>query len=124
MTFVAKPTTYQGDWERVTFVASYLMDTTQNYYTSLLRHDPANLALNHWEDFTREFGRMFGVVNTQIEAEQNLRQLQMGDRDRFSNHIIRFKEYGFESQWNDAALQSELYRSLPDRIKETMKVIP
>jgi hypothetical protein len=124
MTFFAKPVTFQGDHEKVTFAASYLTETAQSHYTSLLQYNPDHPALHSWEGFIREFGGMFGVVNTQVEADQNLRMLQMGENERFSNHIIRFESFAFESNWNSAALQSELYRSLSTRIKEAMKVIP
>ena len=124
MTFFMKPVTFQGDHEKVMFTASYLTETAQSHYTSLLQHNPDHPALHSWEGFIREFGGMFGVVNTQIEVDQTLRRLQMTDLDRFSNHIIRFEASAFKSNWNSAALQSELYRSLPIRIKEAMKVIP
>ena len=124
MTFFAKPTTYQGDRERVVFAASYLVESAQNHYTSLLQYSPNHPALHSWDDFIREFGGMFGIANVQVEAEQSLRQLQMTDRDHFTNHIIKFEGHAYDSSWNYAALQSELYRSLPLRIKEVMKVIP
>src|ERR1700731_107537 len=123
MTFFTKPVTFQGDHEKVTFAASYLTETTQSHYTSLLQYNPDHPALHSWEGFIREFGGMFGVVNTQIKVDQTLRRLQMTDLHHFSNHIIRFKASAFESNWNSAALQSELYRSLPICIKEAMKVI-
>ena len=66
---------------------------------------------------------MFGVVNMQVEVDQNLWMLQMHEPDRFSNHIICFETFAFESNWNSAALESELYHSLPMHIKEAMKVI-
>ena len=124
MTFFAKPTTYQGDREKVAFAASYLTDSAQNHYTSLLQYSPNHPALHSWEGFINEFRGMFGIANVQVEAEQNLRQLQMSDHDHFTNHIIRFEGYAYDSSWNYPALQSELYRSLPTRIKEAMKVIP
>ena len=67
---------------------------------------------------------MFGVVNTQIEVDQNLCMLQMNDNNWFATHIIHFESYAFKSNWNSAALQSELYYSLPTHIKEAMKTIP
>src|SRR3984893_2324022 len=124
MTFFAKPMTFQGDHEKVTFAASYLTETAQSHYTSLLQYNPDHPALHSWEGFIHEFGGMFGVVNTQIEADQTLRRLQMSENEWFSNHIICFKASAFESNWNSAALQSELYCLLPICIKEAMKVIP
>jgi Retrotransposon gag protein len=124
MNFIAKPTTYSTDHKKVSFAASYLKETALNHYTSLLQHDPGNNALHAWDNFTSEFGQMFGVSNTQIEAQQQLRHLEMTDRAHFNSYIVRFEEYAFDSGWNDAALQSELYRSLPYRIKEVMKTIP
>jgi hypothetical protein len=124
MTFFAKPVTFRNDHARVTFAASYLTDHAQAHYMSLLHYGQNHPATLYWIDFTREFGNMFGVVNTRIEAEQNLRQLQMHDRDRFSTFIIRFEEHSFESGWNDTALLSELNRALAPRIKEILKTIP
>ena len=83
MTFFAKPVTFQGDHEKVTFAASYLTETAQSHYTSLLQYNPDHPALHSWEGFIREFGGMFGVVNTQIEVDQTLRRLQMTDLDCF-----------------------------------------
>ena len=91
MTFNAKPITYQGDREKVAFALSYLTDTAQSHYSMLLQHDPNNEALRSWDGFVREFGLMFGIVNVQVEAEQNLRNLQMHDRNHFATHIIRFE---------------------------------
>ena len=123
MTFFAKPVTFQGDHEKVTFAASYLMDTVQSHYTSLLQFNLDHPTLHSWEGFIHEFGGMFGVVNTQIEADQNMCMLQMSENEWFSNHIICFKSFTFESNWNSAALQSKLYCSLSTHIKEAMKVI-
>jgi Zinc knuckle./Retrotransposon gag protein. len=124
MTFYAKPITYRSDHARVTFAASYLTDHAQKHYITLLQHGAGHPATQTWVDFVSEFGYMFGVVNTQVEAQQNLRILQMHDRERFSTFIIRFEENSFESGWNDAALLSELYRALPTRIKEVLKTLP
>ena len=123
MMFFAKPVTFQGDHEKVTFAALYLTETTQSHYTSLLQYNLDHPALHSWEGFIQEFGGMFRVVNTQVEADQNLQMLQMHEPDQFSNHIIHFETFAFESNWNSAALQSELYHSLPMHIKEAMKVI-
>ena len=124
MTFFVKPVTFQGDHEKVTFTASYLTDTTQSHYTSLLQFNLDHPTLHSWEGFICEFGGMFGVVNTQIEADQNLCMLQMNENEQFSNHIICFESFTFKSNWNLAASQSELYHSLSTCIKEAMKVIP
>lgn len=124
MTFYAKPITYRSDHARVTFAASYLTDHAQKHYITLLQYGAAHPATQTWVDFVAEFGYMFGVVNTQVEAQQNLRILQMHDRERFSTFIIRFEENSFESGWNDTALLSELYRALPLRIKEVLKTLP
>ena len=67
---------------------------------------------------------MFGIINTCIEAEQNLQSLQMYDCDHFSQFIIRFEENSFESGWNDTALLSELNQALVPRIKDVLKTIP
>src|ERR1700719_3791591 len=111
--FFAKPITFQGDHEKVMFAALYLTETTQSHYTSLLQYNPDHPALHSWEGFIYEFEGMFGVVNMQIEADQTLCRLQMTDLDCFSNHIIHFEASTFESNWNSATLQSELYCSLP-----------
>jgi hypothetical protein len=55
---------------------------------------------------------MFGIVNTCIEAKQNLPQLQMYDHDQFSTFIICFEEHSFKSGWNDTVLLSELNHAL------------
>jgi len=124
LTFNAKPFTYEGDREKVAFASSYLTETAQSHFTSILQHNPHHPTLTQWEVFAREFGGMFGVANVQIEAEQALRAIHMDTRDRFSNHVTRFEEHAFETGWNHTALQSELYRSLPTRLKEVMKGIP
>ena len=59
---------------------------------------------------------MFGVVNTQLDAKQNLCTMQMQEHDHFETHT-------FETSWNHMALQSELYRSLPAHIKDVMRMI-
>jgi hypothetical protein len=122
--FSARPITYEGDLNKVTFAASYLTETTQNHYTSLLQHDPNHPALQTWQGFVQEFGAMFGPANPETDAEQTLRSLQMGERERFASYITRFENHAFETGWNDAALQSELYRTLPVRIKDVMKIAP
>ena len=108
MTFFMKPTTFRDDHARVTFAASYLTDYAQAHYISLLQHQHQHLATLNWLEFVREFGNMFGIVNTRIEAKQNLWSLQMNDHDHFSQFVIRFEENSFESRWNDATLLSEL----------------
>jgi hypothetical protein len=123
ITFRAKPNTYDTDQTRVTFAASYLTGTAQSHYATMLAHDPNHPALTIWDEFVREFAAMFGIVNVQMYAEQMIRSIVMGDRDRFATHVVRFEEHAFLSDWNYHALMSELYRSLPARIKEAMKLV-
>jgi Zinc knuckle len=123
-TFHAKPNTYATDHAKITFAASYFSGIAQNHYASLLEHHPHHQALTSWDFFVREFGNMFGISNMEIFAEQSMRALMMNDRDHFTAHIVRFEEYAFLSQWNYAALQSQLYQSLPKRIKDALRTIP
>jgi hypothetical protein len=124
MTFNAKPITYRDEASKVAFAASYLKDTALSHFTSLLQHNPSHPALRSWDAFILEFGRTFGIANTEIDAQQKLRALNMPERANFTNHIIRFEEYTYETGWNDAALNSELYRSLNARIKDIMRLTP
>jgi hypothetical protein len=124
MTFNAKPNTYATDHAKITFAASYLAGIAQSHFASILEHDPRSLSLSNWDAFVSEFGGMFGIVNIEIYAEQFIRSMVMGERDNFATHIVRFEEYAFLCNWNYPALQSELYRSLPRRIKDILKTIP
>jgi hypothetical protein len=108
----------------VTFAASYLTDHAQKHYITLLQHQAGHPATHNWADFVAEFGYMFGVVNIQVEAQQNLRLLTMREHERFSTFIIRFEENSYDSGWNDAALLFELYRALPPRLKDVLKTLP
>ena len=124
MMFGAKPVTYATDHAKVSFAASYLKDTALSHYTSLLQHDPANPALIHWDAFVAEFGRMFGIANVMIEAQQAIRRLQMKEREHFNSFIIKFEEHAYDTEYNLPGLHAELYRALPERIKNTMQWIP
>jgi len=120
--FFAKPHIYGTEQAKIAFAASWLQDTALAHYTSLLKYRSDDPALRSWDAFVQEFARMFGIVNVQTDAEQHLRGMQMGDREHFSQFVVRFEEYSYDTNWNEAALRSELYRCLPTRIKEVMKL--
>ncbi|KII94468.1 hypothetical protein PLICRDRAFT_79905, partial [Plicaturopsis crispa FD-325 SS-3] len=128
MTFQAKPVTYRDDRNKVAFAASYFKDLGQSHYISFIQHHLESRVLYEWDTscctaFTEEFARQFGVSNIRYEAQQQLSNLNMGERERFASHIIKFEEVGFETGFNTVGLHHALYRSLPFRIKKAMETI-
>ncbi|KAG5333950.1 hypothetical protein C0989_004558 [Termitomyces sp. Mn162] len=95
-----------------------LAGITFDHYTALLWFDPNNPVLSNWLAFTQEFSSKFGIFDTVAEAEENLFNLRMRDNECFMTFIA------YETSWNYNTLWFALRCSLPQRIKDILRLVP
>ncbi|KIK58856.1 hypothetical protein GYMLUDRAFT_245643 [Collybiopsis luxurians FD-317 M1] len=88
-TFMAKPTIYKNDSDKIGFAVSYLTGAAATHYNNLLKQEEAGIpipALHTWIDFVK------------------LAWIKQMDNESFATFIIRFQEYAFKTGYNDTAL--------------------
>ena len=110
-TFMAKPTIYENDLDKIGFAVSYLVGAAATHYDNLLKQEEAGLlvpALHTWIDFVAEFTSYFGLFDPARDAQVKLAWIKQMDNESFATFIIRFQEYVFKMGYNDTALVAML----------------
>lgn len=117
--FGAFPTTYTGDREKIRFALSYLTDAAQKYFLPFAdrldlpeaeRPEP----IRTFESFSKTLTATFGIYNSDIWAETQLRTLrQTGSAVEYTS---RFRTYMSMTSWNDSALCAQYVLGLKDSI--------
>ncbi|KAG6875726.1 hypothetical protein C0992_002682 [Termitomyces sp. T32_za158] len=85
---------------------------------------PQNPALSNWQSFIDKFSSKFGVFDTVAKAEDNLFNLKMHPKERFTTFIIRFEKEAYKTGWNYSTLQYALCHALPQCIKDVLWLAP
>ncbi|KIK50185.1 hypothetical protein GYMLUDRAFT_253201 [Collybiopsis luxurians FD-317 M1] len=92
-TFMAKPTIYENNSDKIGFAVSYLTGAAATHYNNLLKQEEAGIpvpALHTWIDFVK------------------LAWIKQMDNELFVTFIIQFQEYAFKTGYNDTALVAML----------------
>ncbi|KIK60560.1 hypothetical protein GYMLUDRAFT_244133 [Collybiopsis luxurians FD-317 M1] len=92
-TFMAKPTIYENDSDKIGFAVSYLTGAAATHYNNLLKQEEAGIpvpALHTWIDFVK------------------LAWIKQMDNKSFATFIIQFQEYAFKTGYNNMALVAML----------------
>ncbi|KIK58921.1 hypothetical protein GYMLUDRAFT_245694 [Collybiopsis luxurians FD-317 M1] len=106
-TFMAKPTIYKNDSDKIGFAVSYLTGAAATHYDNLLKQEEAGIlipALHTWIDFVAEFTLYFRLFNPARDAQVKLAWIKQMDNESFATFIIRFQEYAFKTGYNDTTL--------------------
>ena len=70
--------------------------------------------------FISELVVNFGPHDPIGDAELKLELLQMRDSERITEFLVKFNLEAGRTGWGDSALRYYFYKSLPDRIKDSM----
>lgn len=126
MLHFAKPVTYFDDREKIILGASYLKEDSiaQKHWTNLIRHHPNHPALSSWNEWLREFGGRFGLVNREVHAQRAIRKMRMKKEDHFPDFLVQFDGSASDTRWNDHALADALLQSLPLRLLDMLALRP
>src|SRR3954452_6499263 len=67
---------------------------------------------------------MFGDPNLQNTAQNKILAMKMKDTARVSEYVVNFSALAPYTGWNDVGLAGQLYRGLPDHLKDMFQYIP
>ncbi|KIK54273.1 hypothetical protein GYMLUDRAFT_249727 [Collybiopsis luxurians FD-317 M1] len=110
-TFMAKPTIYKNNSDKIGFAVLYLTGAAATHYNNLLKQEEAGIpvpALHTWIDFVAEFTLYFRLFDPAQDAQVKLAWIKQMDNESFVTFIIRFQEYAFKMGYNDTALVAML----------------
>lgn len=117
--FGAFPTTYSNDRDKIRFALSYLTDAAQKYFLPFadrldLPQEQRPEAIKTFESFSNALTATFGIYNSDIWAETQLRTLrQTGSAVDYTS---KFRTYMGMTAWNDSALCAQYVLGLKDSI--------
>ncbi|KIK64674.1 hypothetical protein GYMLUDRAFT_240644 [Collybiopsis luxurians FD-317 M1] len=110
-TFMAKPTIYKNDSDKIGFAVSYLTGAAATHYDNLLKQEEAGIPIAApctWIDFIAEFTLYFGLFDPAQDAQVKLAWIKQMDNESFATFIIQFQEYVFKMGYNNMALVAML----------------
>ena len=122
-TFVAKPTRYAAERNKVLFAASYLRDLASHWWMPVISEDPPSPMLDSWALFTQELFKMFGNKHLQATSQNELLKLRMKENTRVTEYLVEFNSHAVYTGWNDTALGTHFYRGLAERLKEAFQYV-
>jgi hypothetical protein len=120
LVFASSPRRYASEEAKVFYAGSYLTEIASSWFQPHLLSHPPSALLTDWETFCRELNMMFGDRNLASTSERKLRELTMLENHQAARYIIDFQKHAPYTGYNDAALASEFYRGLANRIKDVM----
>jgi hypothetical protein len=113
---------FDSDSKKVTFVLSYLQDVAQEWFEpgiSGLTDEPLEWS-NNWETFLDELHTSFEPYDEMGDAEHELTNLRMRDKQRVSDYLVRFSGLALCCFWGEPALRFRFYKGLPPWIKNEL----
>ena len=123
LNFNSKPRAFRTDASKVNYAISYLKGTALDWFEpGLMSDDPPDWTSNYSE-FTSELKRNFGPHDPEGDAENELKALRMKDNQRMVKYLVDFNRLAARVTWGDSALRHQLYKGLPNRIKDEVSRI-
>ena len=110
-TFMAKPTIYENDLNRMGFTVLYLVGTIATHYDNLLKQKEDVLsvsALHNWVNFATEVTSYFGLLDPIRDTQVELVGIKQMDNESFATLILQFQEYAYKMGYNNMALVTVL----------------
>lgn len=117
--FGAFPLTFAEDREKIRFALSYLTDAAQRYFLPFadkldLPMDERPEQIRTFESFSKSLTSTFGIHNSDIWAETQLRTLRQ--TSSAVEYTAKFRTFMGMTAWNDAALCAQYVLGLKDSI--------
>lgn len=118
--FRTSPNLYRTGTAKVMFAGSFLDDYAKTWFTDYFK-DPARIPafMDDWELFTIELQRNFGLEDEVGAAEEELRKLNMADRDHATHFTARFRAItsNLTDIWDDRNLRNAYYAKIAPRLR-------
>ena len=116
--FQSDPFSYADDIQKVNTALSYMKGNAIQYFFPYIIAIPKPSILSSWEEFTHCLHQMFGNRNSHREAQRRIDSMRMSESQKATKYLIDFFHYAPQSQYDNVALASALYRGLPDCLKD------
>ena len=123
--FTANPSVYKSDEDKVLFAMSHLLGQALAWFQpdllgSLSEDEPEPGWATNFVAFISKLVVNFGPYNPIGDAELKLELFQMRDLVCITEFLVKFNLEAGRTGWEDSALRYYFYKSLPDRIKDSM----
>ncbi|KIK55093.1 hypothetical protein GYMLUDRAFT_248893 [Collybiopsis luxurians FD-317 M1] len=101
-TFMAKPTIYKNNSDKIGFAVSYLTGAAATHYNNLLKQEEA------------------GIPVPALYTQVKLAWIKQMDNELFATFIIQFQEYAFKTGYNNTALVAMLQGAVTRSLNVTV----
>ena len=119
--FLDQEQAFQTKESKVIYAFSYLRGTALAWFKLNLLTSTGDCApawTTSFTAFVQELQDNFGPADPIGQAEAAIKSLEMRPSERVTSYIVKFNTYAVQIQWGDAALRSQFYDGLPDRLKD------
>ena len=123
LNFNSKPRAFQTDTSKVNYAISYLKGTMLDWFKpGLMSDDPLDW-ISNYSKFTSKLKHNFGPHDPKGDAENELKSLRMKNNQRMVKYLVDFNRLAAWVTWGDSTLWHQLYKGLPNRIKDEVSQI-
>ena len=116
-----QPYRYPTSYSQVGLVGTLLSGTALGWFGPLL--EKQSPLLSDFEAFIAEFSATFGEHDKVRAATTKIRVLRQGNRPA-ATYVSEFQQLACDTNWDDAALMSQLYWGLRDDVKDLLLTMP
>ena len=123
LNFNSKPWAFQTDASKVNYAISYLKGTALDWFEPGLMSDDPLEWISNYSEFTSKLKCNFGPHDPEGDTENELEALWMKDNQWTVKYLVDFNRLTARVTWGDSALQHQLYKGLPNWIKDEVSWI-
>ena len=123
LNFNSKPWAFWTDASKVNYMISYLKGTALDWFEPGLMSDDPPDWISNYSEFTSKLKRNFRPHDPKGDAENELEALWMKDNQRMVKYLVDFNHLAAWVTWGDSALWHQLYKGLPNQIKDEVSWI-
>ena len=123
LNFNSKPWAFWTDASKINYAISYLKGTALDWFEPGLMSDNPPDWISNYSEFTSELKCNFGLHDPEGDVENELEALQMKDNQQMVKYLVDFNHLAARVTWGDSALRHQLYKGLPNWIKDEVSQI-
>lgn len=123
LNFNSKPHSFQTNKAKVNYALSYLKGTALDWFEPELMSDKTPDWLNDFTKFSNELRNNFGPHDLERDMEDKLESLWMKDNQQMVKYLVDFNRLTARVTWGKSALWHQLYKGLPNQIKDEVSWI-
>ena len=123
LNFNSKPQAFPTNTSKVNYAISYLKGTALDWFEpGLMSDDPLDW-ISNYSEFTSELKHNFRLHDPEGDVENELEALWIKDNQQMVKYLVDFNHLAAWVTWGDSALQHQLYKGLPNQIKDEVSQI-